>query len=296
MKRGSIASAQAEPSLDDLARQIRTWVAEIHQACLTALGHAMDCGDALNEAQSRISGGGWKRWLRENCLLGVSTAQLYQQLARHREEIESEILRVPDLSLRAARRLITKAPTSESTVSETEDTTTESGTASRTSTQNDRLPLASVKAAAMASAEVPKGETSPTEGRAFDLMTSLVAADDDEVTVVLAAFGLPRFLECMPPGWRSVLETRCSERLSALRLVDLLERRLERDGIAAPVRLQKIRDRIEQSRPQIDLTAVRAVGSASADILTANTLVVTAMMQGIPNGPAPSRSARKTRR
>jgi hypothetical protein len=110
--------SQDETSLDDLARQVRAWVAEIRKACLTALDHAMNCGDALNAAQERVSTG-WKKWLRENCRLAVSTAHLYQQLARHREEIEAEISRVPDLSLRAARKLITKT-TSETTESEAE--------------------------------------------------------------------------------------------------------------------------------------------------------------------------------
>ena len=51
---------------------------------------------------------GWGRWLVDNCGMGVSTAELYMQLARHREKIEVEIERVGELSLRAARRFIAK--------------------------------------------------------------------------------------------------------------------------------------------------------------------------------------------
>jgi hypothetical protein len=98
---------QDNESLEELARRVRTSCQAARAAWSNALGHTLDAGDALNEAQNRVSTG-WKRWLRENCLLGVSTAQLYQQLARHREEIEAEMARVPDLSLRAARKLISE--------------------------------------------------------------------------------------------------------------------------------------------------------------------------------------------
>jgi hypothetical protein len=99
----------ANRTLDDLASAVRRCCEEIRNASLTALGHALDAGDYLIEAQSRVSIN-WKEWLRANCFLAVSTAQLYQQLARHRAEIEAEITRFPDLSLCAARRLIAKPP------------------------------------------------------------------------------------------------------------------------------------------------------------------------------------------
>jgi hypothetical protein len=70
----------------------------------------LDIGDMLIEAQGRVSSG-WKRWLRENCFLSVRTAMLYMQLARHRAEIEAEIERMGELSLRAAIRLIAKSDT-----------------------------------------------------------------------------------------------------------------------------------------------------------------------------------------
>jgi hypothetical protein len=146
--------------LEELARQIRTWVAEIRRACLTALDHALDCGDALNEAQSRVSTG-WKRWLRENCLLGVSTAQLYQQLARHREEIEAETARVPDLSLRAARKLIAKPP--------------------------------------------PRGDRSPPKP---ELVAAMQRATNAQLLEAFTALGLPKFLQTMPPAWRSQMAAR----------------------------------------------------------------------------------------
>jgi hypothetical protein len=62
----------------------------------------------LIAAQTKISAKNWRAWLRENCFVGVSTAFLYQQFARHRAEIEAELERIPYLSLCGARRLIAK--------------------------------------------------------------------------------------------------------------------------------------------------------------------------------------------
>jgi hypothetical protein len=49
---------------------------------------------------------------------------------------------------------------------------------------------------------------------------------------------------------------------TASQLVDALESRLRRDGIEAPVPLRKIRDRIDQHKPQIDLKAMPVMGAA----------------------------------
>ena len=92
--------------LDELARQIRAGLELARRERCNALHHDLDIGDALLEPQARVSSG-WKRWLRENCFLSVRTALLYQRLARHRAEIEAEIERVGELSLRAAVRLLT---------------------------------------------------------------------------------------------------------------------------------------------------------------------------------------------
>jgi hypothetical protein len=93
--------------LDDLARRIRAALQASRPERCNALHHDLDIGDMLTEVQAQVTTG-WKRWLRENCFLSERTALLYQQLARHRTEIEAEIERVGELSLRAARRLIAK--------------------------------------------------------------------------------------------------------------------------------------------------------------------------------------------
>jgi hypothetical protein len=91
--------------LAKLAHRIRTAVQTSQQDRCNALHHDLDAGDALIEAQKRVCSS-WKRWLKENCSLGVRTAMLYMQLARHRRDIENEIERVGELSLRGAVRLI----------------------------------------------------------------------------------------------------------------------------------------------------------------------------------------------
>jgi hypothetical protein len=93
--------------LDELAARIRAALEAARQARSNALDRALEAGDALNAAQERVSSG-WKRWLRTNCFLSPSTALLYQQLARHRPEIEAKIEQIGELSLRAARRLVAK--------------------------------------------------------------------------------------------------------------------------------------------------------------------------------------------
>jgi Protein of unknown function (DUF3102) len=94
--------------LSSLAAQIRTFHQAVQDAALTALAHAMDCGDVLAEAKACAPVKGWNKWLRSECFMGASTARLYMQLAKHRAEIEHRIAEFPTLSLRAARKLISK--------------------------------------------------------------------------------------------------------------------------------------------------------------------------------------------
>jgi hypothetical protein len=106
--------------LAELAQRIRAALEAVRQANSNALESALAAGDALNAAQERVSSG-WGHWLRTNCSLKPSTALLYQQLARHRSEIEARIEEIGALSLRAARRLVTKKP--KTTISESEKLT-----------------------------------------------------------------------------------------------------------------------------------------------------------------------------
>jgi hypothetical protein len=98
--------------LDELACVVRDEIEQARMAWRTALRHAMAAGDALNALQPKIAERGlnWKKWLREHCFVSDRTAQLYQQLARHRDEIEAQLQQGIELSLRAARKLISGPP------------------------------------------------------------------------------------------------------------------------------------------------------------------------------------------
>jgi len=165
----SFAVEQAS-KLDALAARIRTALEAARVARSNALDRALDAGDALNMAQSCVSSG-WKRWLRTNCFLSPSTALLYQQLARHRSEIEAKIEEIGELSLRAARLLVTKRKPAEPETTES----TEPGTTKTT--------------------EPP-------------LITAINNASDAELTAALAALGFDRFMRVMPDQWRPKLEAR----------------------------------------------------------------------------------------
>ena len=107
---------------DELALVVRDEIHKARMAWSNALGHAMNAGDALIVVQPKVAERGinWKKWLRENCLVAVSTAELYMQLAHHRDQIEAELQRGVELSLRAARRLISKSPSGDGNTLESE--------------------------------------------------------------------------------------------------------------------------------------------------------------------------------
>jgi hypothetical protein len=94
-----------------LAAAIRDEIQQARTAWRNALRHAMAAGDALNAVQPKIAERGinWKKWLKENCFVSDRTAQLYQQLANHRDQIEAELQAKGELSLRGARQLISAA-------------------------------------------------------------------------------------------------------------------------------------------------------------------------------------------
>jgi hypothetical protein len=94
--------------LERLAERIRAALEAAWQDRCNALHRALDIGDALIEAQDRVSCG-WKKWLADNVSLSVRTALLYTRLARHRDEVERQIGEIGELSLRAAVRLISKS-------------------------------------------------------------------------------------------------------------------------------------------------------------------------------------------
>jgi hypothetical protein len=107
----TIVKAEVDLEPDELAVIVRDEIQQARKAWSNALGHAMNAGEVLIAAQLKVTERGitWKKWLKENCFIGVSTAQLYMQLARHRDQIEAELQSRGELSLRGARQLISAA-------------------------------------------------------------------------------------------------------------------------------------------------------------------------------------------
>jgi len=106
-----IVKAEVDLDVDELAVIVRDEIQQARKAWANALAHAMNAGDALIAVQPKVAERGitWTKWLKENCFVAVSTAKLYMQLARHRDQIEVELRSRGELSLRGARQLISAA-------------------------------------------------------------------------------------------------------------------------------------------------------------------------------------------
>jgi hypothetical protein len=116
-----IGASFTNKPLHELAQIIEELRAAEREAGRNALRIRLDIGSALLAVQERLTSDddpvqrvapsrslGWKRWLRLNCpSFSVRTAFLYQQLARHRSEIEREIARTGEMSVREAVRFVT---------------------------------------------------------------------------------------------------------------------------------------------------------------------------------------------
>jgi len=98
----------------------------------------------------------------------------------------------------------------------------------------------------------------------FDALNWWNRASNDERQQFLQNVGLSGVLAAIPASWGSPTEATFAGNPSAARLVDVLQYRLERDGINASVQLRKIREHINRKPPQmtIDLKAAPAAGKA----------------------------------
>jgi Protein of unknown function (DUF3102) len=100
--------------LDALAKEVSKHLQASAAAAQNFLEHAIAAGDALIRAKAQVKHGDWLKWLKllKSCDLSPNTAERYMKLARHRDELNSA--RVPNLSLRAALKLVTKPQPAES--------------------------------------------------------------------------------------------------------------------------------------------------------------------------------------
>jgi hypothetical protein len=165
-----MASDLVVDDLDTIAQRIQTACEEFKNSMRTALRAALDAGDGLMATKARVPGGIWQRWLLDHCCLSVRTAQLYVQLAEHRGEIESELGRVANLSLRAARRLIMQPAPANKPDTESND------------------------------ADAPSGVS--------QLLPSWQTASKTQRSEFLVAIGVTALLAAMPVGMRDELEQR----------------------------------------------------------------------------------------
>ncbi|HEX9834564.1 MAG TPA: DUF3102 domain-containing protein [Mycobacterium sp.] len=93
-----------------LAAQINSKHEATGNAIKTGIGHALACGDALNEAKTLVPHGQWTGWLAKNTSLSERTAQRYMQISRECPMLESKTATVANLTIRGACELIAKSP------------------------------------------------------------------------------------------------------------------------------------------------------------------------------------------
>ena len=208
--------------LHALAERIRASLKAAQEGRCHAWHHYLDIGDALVEAQERVSTG-WKKWLHKNCCaLSVRSAFRYTQLARHRAEIEAEVKATGgQLSLRAALRLITK-------------------------------PQISKKS------KKPGGAKAETKAETTTKL-DLNAYSDAEIRAALAAYTLERFLWVMPREWLPKLQRHAGGQVISVmkqhygdkRLGDLKARHLALavDNTDPPTTVASTTDATAQSSP-----------------------------------------------
>jgi hypothetical protein len=98
-----------DDTLEEHAAEIRKGLQDIRRAMSNALDIALAVGQRLNIAKDQVGDGKWARWLRDNCQIARSTAHLYMRLANHQGDIDEARVQFPELSLRGARRLLTKS-------------------------------------------------------------------------------------------------------------------------------------------------------------------------------------------
>src|SRR5262245_56086983 len=89
---------------------------QVIEASGAGLGHAIAAGVALRACKDAVGHGQWEKWLGENCPdVSLETARLYMRLASKAPEIEKAAEQngnaVADLSIRGARKLISKPGT-----------------------------------------------------------------------------------------------------------------------------------------------------------------------------------------
>lgn len=75
-------------------------------AARSALMHAREAGEALNEAKARVEHGEWTPWIREHFEATPQTARTYMRIARRWEDLQPHLENENALSIRGAVRAL----------------------------------------------------------------------------------------------------------------------------------------------------------------------------------------------
>jgi hypothetical protein len=105
---GRPSKVLADGLLPRLATEINKHCAAVKKAGRSAVEHAIEAGEKLIEAKRHAGHGNWLSWLCDNCpLLPERTAQLYMQMADHKDELAKSAT-VADLGFRQAVKMLAK--------------------------------------------------------------------------------------------------------------------------------------------------------------------------------------------
>lgn len=102
-------TAVVRVDLRSLAKQINAAHTAFEDGMRKSIAYAVEAGEKLLRVKEGLSHGEWMPWLKDNFSGDQKTAWRYMQVAAHPGELESYQARVPNLSLRSAVKMLTKA-------------------------------------------------------------------------------------------------------------------------------------------------------------------------------------------
>jgi hypothetical protein len=106
----STVKEKAAEDRQALIEIIKTAHQGVGAAARHALQQAFTAGAALLKLKQQVNHGEWGNYLDRHCELNTRTADVYMQLAKHRQLIEANTQHAANLSLRGALKLIPKSP------------------------------------------------------------------------------------------------------------------------------------------------------------------------------------------
>jgi hypothetical protein len=172
-----------DDTLEEHAAAIRDGMHAFWLTMSNALDIALAIGERLNIAKEQVGNGKWGKWLCDDCeITSRSTALLYMRIANHKSEIDAARVLLPDLSLRAARRLLTKKSEQSEAAAEEPD-----------------------------EAAGEEAEAAPPDRAAELLALWKATAITDQKNVLAAIFDtitLATAVNAMPKAWHAALESR----------------------------------------------------------------------------------------